>query len=83
MTMNEPTRLPLPSQLPNLLPSLRALIDRHGAFAVGLAYLRAAWTRKPRPPDPAADGLSDHMRRDIGLRPQGPDTKAGRRGWDF
>ncbi len=64
MTLNE-TQLPL--------PSLRALIDQHGALAVGFAFLRAALARKKHPPDLAFESLSPHLRRDIGL---------DRRGWD-
>ena len=54
-----------------LLPDLRRLIERHGAWSVGLAYLRAAVARH-RPAavlDP--DRLSPHLRRDIGLPPEG------------
>lgn len=75
MTLNETTDLPL--------PSLRALIDRHGSLAVGLAYLRAALGRKARPPDARAALLSDHMRRDIGLPPMAPLRRPERRGWDI
>lgn len=38
MTLNDSNDLPL--------PNLRALIDRHGTFAVGYAYLRAALARR-------------------------------------
>lgn len=64
MTLNE-TQLPL--------PSLRLLIDQHGALAVGIAYLRAALARRKHPPDILAEHLSPHLRRDIGL---------DRRGWE-
>lgn len=75
MTLNETNDL--------ALPNLQALIDRHGALRVGLAYLRAALARKPRPPDHPAEVLSDHLLRDIGLNSRGPAAKADRRGWDF
>ena len=51
------------------LPSLQALIARHGTLSVGVAYLRAALARRKHPPNAPADGLSDHLRRDIGLQP--------------
>ena len=63
------------------LPDLAGLIDRHGALAVGFAYLRAALARKRHPPDLSADILSDHLRRDIGL--PNLDARSGRKGWDF
>ena len=75
MTLNDTNDLPL--------LNLRALIDRHGTLAVGFAYLRAALMRKSRPPDGAAEGLSDHLLRDIGLSPRIPTAKSDRRGWDF
>lgn len=74
MTLNDTNDLPL--------PSLQDLIDRHGALAVGLAYLRAALARRKHPPDLAADLLSDHILRDIGLTPT-QHTSQNRRGWDF
>ena len=61
MTLDDPNDLPL--------PNLRLLVARHGALAVGRAYLRAALTRKKHPPDPSTAPLSDHLRRDIGLGP--------------
>ena len=61
------------------LPNLRALIDHHGTFAVGFAYLRAALMRKPRPPDDLAEMLSDHLLRDIGLTPGTPEARLCRR----
>jgi hypothetical protein len=73
MTLNESHDLPL--------PSLQALIARHGVLAVGYAYLRAAITRRKHPPDRPAVDLSDHIRRDIGLGPR-PQRMQGR-GWDF
>ncbi len=60
MTLDDPNALPL--------PDLRLLIARHGALAVGWAYLRAALARKRHPPDHSRP-LSDHIRRDIGLGP--------------
>lgn len=73
MTLNDSKDLPL--------PSLQALIARHGVLAVGFAYLRAAITRRKHPPDRPVTDLSDHILRDIGLRPR-PSRSAGR-GWDF
>lgn len=66
MTYDETNTLPL--------PSLKALVERHGALAVGLAYLRAALARRKHPPDIAAQeiplgDLSLHLRRDLGLPP--------------
>ncbi|MBI1171797.1 hypothetical protein GC209_10360 [bacterium] len=75
MTLNETNDLPL--------PSLRALIDRHGALSVGAAYLRAALARRKHPPDARADVLSDHLLRDIGLQPRSYLRKRGREGWDM
>ena len=60
MTLNDTNDLPL--------PRLQDLIARHGALAVGFAYLRAALARKTHPPDLAAEMLSDHLLRDIGLQ---------------
>lgn len=70
MTLNDSTDLPL--------PSLRALIDRYGTLAIGMAYLRAAFARLTRPPGQGVSALSDHILRDIGLPPQD-----NRRGWNF
>ena len=61
MTLDDPNDLPL--------PNLRLLVARHGALAVGWAYLRAALARKQHPPDMPLSPLSDHIRRDIGLGP--------------
>ena len=74
MTLNDTNDLPL--------PSLQDLIARHGALAVGFAYVRAALTRKKHPPDLPAHVLSDHLLRDIGLMRAHP-TAQDRRGWDF
>lgn len=70
MTLNDTNDLPL--------PSLQALIDRHGALTVGFAYLRATFARLTHPPDRGVSDLSDHILRDIGMPPQNE-----RRGWDF
>ncbi len=51
------------------LASIEALILRHGAAVVGLAYLRAALARRNHPPNASDIWLSDHLRRDIGLGP--------------
>jgi len=51
------------------LASIEALVMRHGAVTIGLAFLRAAFAKRP-----AAVSrdiwISDHMRRDIGLSPK-------------
>lgn len=65
------------------LPSLQALIARHGTLSVGVANLRAALFRRKHPPDAIVVGLSDHLRRDIGLLPQPFVPKRERQGWDF
>jgi len=52
-----------------LLPDLKRLIERHGAWSVGFAYLRAAVVRRRRPPPFDFRTLSPHLRRDIGLPP--------------
>lgn len=60
-------------QTARLRPAMHRLIARHGATAVLWAAIRAALLprrRRPRPPDPYL--MSPHMRRDIGLPPQGP-----------
>ncbi len=76
MTLNDINDLPL--------PNLQALIARHGTIAVGLAYLRAALTRRSHPPDQSASEiLSDHLLRDIGLPTRERTAKTGRNGWDF
>ncbi|MEO5621235.1 MAG: hypothetical protein ACOH2M_04160 [Cypionkella sp.] len=49
-------------------PILQGLIAEYGALAMLAAILRAALAK---PPPDAAD-LSDHLRRDIGLRPLPP-----------
>jgi hypothetical protein len=74
MTLNDTNDRPL--------PSLQALIARHGTLSVGVAYLRAALARRKHPPNSPADGLSDHLRRDIGLHPSAYIRKSERRGWD-
>ena len=60
------------------LPDFGRLIDRHGAFAVGFAYLRAAMARRKHPPDLHADTLGAHIRRDIGLPPRPFGDRGGR-----
>lgn len=75
MTLNEPDDL--------ALPSLQALFARHGTLSVGVAYLRAALSRRKHPPDAAVMGLSDHLRRDIGLLPLSGARKSERQGWDL
>ena len=52
------------------LASIEALILRHGAIAIGLAYLRAALVRRNHPPNARDIWISDHMRGDIGLGPR-------------
>ncbi len=52
------------------LASIEALILRHGAIAIGLAYLRASLARRNHPPNAHDIWVSDHMRRDIGLGPK-------------
>jgi len=47
-----------------------ALVLRHGVLLIGIAYLRAALARR-HPAHAGSDyGLSDHLRRDIGLGPR-------------
>jgi hypothetical protein len=50
------------------LASIEALVMRHGAIAIGLAYLRATLAKRARPGRDL--WISDHMRRDIGLSPK-------------
>ena len=47
--------------------ALAALVAEHGGLRVMLAALVAALAPQPRPPD--VDALSEHLRRDLGLRP--------------
>ena len=59
------------------LVGIAALILRHGAIVVGLAYLRAALGSRNHPPNAGGCSVSDHMRRDIGLG-LSVDTRRGR-----
>lgn len=52
----------------DLRTPLDDLIKRHGLIRVTLALLRAALTRKTRPPPVTT--LSPHLLRDIGLDPR-------------
>ena len=52
------------------LASIEALILRHGAIVIGLAYLRAALAGRNHLPKAPDIWISDHMRRDIGLGPK-------------
>ncbi|MEO6300197.1 MAG: hypothetical protein ABIV25_05575 [Paracoccaceae bacterium] len=52
------------------LVSIQALISRHGAIVIGLAYLRAALAIRKHPPNADEIWISDHLRRDIGLQPK-------------
>lgn len=51
--------------------AVKALVDRHGLWQVLRAVSKAALARRVKLRQ-AAD-LSDHLRRDIGLPPVGPD----------
>ena len=42
---------------------------RHGAVTIGLAFLRAAFAKRPHAVNHDV-WVSDHMRRDIGLAPK-------------
>lgn len=48
--------------------SLEALVMRHGAVTIGLAYLRAAFANRNRRGSRDL-AISDHLRRDVGLGP--------------
>ncbi|MFH5774675.1 hypothetical protein ACHFJ0_10535 [Paracoccus sp. NGMCC 1.201697] len=62
----------------DLRAPLDELIRDHGLLSVTLALMRAALRRgKNRPPP--AEGLSEYLRRDIGL---GPGRHKGPRDWD-
>ncbi|MGY9049544.1 hypothetical protein P775_16980 [Puniceibacterium antarcticum] len=66
-------RLVEPTSVPDNFPPLQDVIRRFGAWRVLLAALSALIRRErasQRPPPMSADGLSDHMRRDIGLPPK-------------
>jgi hypothetical protein len=52
------------------LASLEALVMRHGAVVIGLAYLRATLARRLKAREARDPWISDHMRRDIGLGPK-------------
>lgn len=56
------------------LASLEALIMRHGAVAIGLAYLRVTLAKRMHRTGSRDLWISDHMRRDIGLGPK-PDPQ--------
>jgi hypothetical protein len=63
----------LPARALSPRSSIERLIDRYGATAVLTATLRALVVprrRRARPPDPYS--LSPHLRRDIGIPPEGP-----------
>lgn len=51
------------------LASIEALVMRHGAVTIGLAFLRAAFAKRPVTVNRDI-WVSDHMRRDIGLAPR-------------
>ena len=64
-----------------LLPDLGRLIDRHGARAVALAFLRAAVTRRARPATIEPDRLGAHLRRDLGMPPDDRPSRTLPRDW--
>ncbi|WP_157994778.1 hypothetical protein [Paracoccus tegillarcae] len=75
-------RLPLRGSTPHL--TLQQLIDRHGTRVVVIALIgtmiRGARKPKRRRRNAAAERLSPHLRRDIGLPPYRDDSP---RHWDI
>lgn len=67
------TEVQRPAFAPEIVPSVEALIARHGARAVLLAALRAlVKPQQWRPPPTEAADLTAHLRRDVGLPPAPP-----------
>lgn len=63
MTYQHTPRLSLPQR------TIATLIDRHGRWAVLVAAMRAIAGHRRAQRQRRLDSVSDHVRRDIGLRP--------------